>query len=273
YNVIDTRQSYLQKLLKQALKTIGHVREAERSIHFAYEMVALSHRTARELGYQATDEGKPFVEVSGRKGLGVKADDLLDRLVQKAAEEVTRRNPAFSADDVQRTAEVIGVAALRYFMIKFSRTKIIAFDIDEALSFEGESGPYVQYAVVRANNIFNKLRERDGVTEDDIAGSLHTTPTDVLDSGPEADELWDLVLASARLDEVVEQSLRTLELSVLAKHVFSVAQMFNAWYHKYPILNEEQQETRIWRAAAAGYFRRQMTRALELMGAAVPPRM
>ncbi|MPZ16526.1 MAG: arginine--tRNA ligase [Luteitalea sp.] len=273
YNVIDTRQSYLQKLLKQALKTMGHVREAERSIHFAYEMVALSHRTARELGYQASDEGKPFVEVSGRKGRGVKADDLLDRLVQKAAEEVTRRNPGFSAEDVRRTAEVIGVAALRYFMVKFSRTKIITFDIDEALSFEGESGPYVQYAVVRANNIFNKLRDRDGVTEDDIADSIQATPATVLESGSEADELWDLVLASARLDEVVEQALRTLELSVLAKYAFSVAQMFNAWYHKYPILNEEQPERRIWRAAAASYFRRQMTRALELMGAAVPPRM
>lgn len=273
YNVIDTRQSYLQKLLKQALKTMGYVREAERSIHFAYEMVALSHRTARELGYEATDEGKPFVEVSGRKGLGVKADDLLDRLVQKAADEVTRRNPDSSAEDVRRTAEAIGVAALRYFMIKFSRTKIIAFDIDEALSFEGESGPYVQYAVVRANNIFNKLREREGVTERDIVDSLAAAPVTALESGPEADELWDLVLASARLDEVADQSLRTLELSVLAKHAFSVAQMFNAWYHKYPILNEEQQERRVWRAAAASYFRRQMTRALELMGAAVPSRM
>ncbi|MPY86672.1 MAG: arginine--tRNA ligase [Luteitalea sp.] len=273
YNVIDTRQSYLQKLLKQALKAMGHEQQAERSIHFAYEMVALSHRTARELGYQAGDETKPFVEVSGRKGLGVKADDLLDRLIEKAAEEVTRRNPGLASEDTQRIAEVIGVAALRYFMIKFSRTKIIAFDIDDALSFEGESGPYVQYAVVRANNIFNKLRERDGVSEEAIVDALQTIPATALEEGPEADELWDLVLASARLDEVVEQALRTLELSVLAKYVFAVAQMFNAWYHKYQILNEERQEQRVWRAAAASYFRRQMTRALDLMGATVPSRM
>src|SRR5205085_12266815 len=78
YNVIDSRQMYLQALLSQALRTLGHVKEAENSIHFSYEMVALSHATARELGYETERESaaakKPFVEVSGRKGLGVKID-------------------------------------------------------------------------------------------------------------------------------------------------------------------------------------------------------
>ena len=164
FNVIDVRQSYLQKLLKQALAAIGRRDEADRSVHFSYEMVALTHNTARQLGYtlSAEDAARPFVEVSGRKGLGVKADDLLDVLEKKAGEEVAKRNPDLSADETRRIAEAIAVAAVRYFMIRFSRGKVIAFDIDEALNFEGESGPYLQYAVVRANNIFQKLRDREG---------------------------------------------------------------------------------------------------------------
>jgi arginyl-tRNA synthetase len=274
YNVIDTRQTYLQKLLKQALVAIGHPAEAEHSHHFSYEMVALSHRTARELGYESSEEGgRPFVEVSGRKGLGVKADDLLDRLIDKATVEVARRNPEFAAGETRQIAEAIAIAAVRYFMVKFSRGKIIAFDIDEALSFEGESGPYLQYAVVRANNIFHKLRDREGTDERAVLASLPDTPAGVLTEGPEADDLWGLVLEAARLDEVVDQSVRTLELSVLAKYAFGLAQSFNAFYHRYPILNEERVEVRRWRAAVVSYFRMQMTRALDLMGCTVPPRM
>ena len=165
-NVIDTRQSYLQKLLKQALAALGYEEQAGHSVHYSYEMVALSHATARELGYDIDVEAdRPFVEVSGRKGLGVKADDLIDRLTLKAAGEVSKRNPELTPDEVRRIAEAIAIAAVRYFMVKFSRGKVIVFDIDEALSFEGESGPYLQYAVVRANNIFNKLKERDGLDE------------------------------------------------------------------------------------------------------------
>ena len=145
YNVIDTRQSYLQQLLKQALAAIQHPDEAERSVHFSYEMVALSHSTARELGYAVDDEaGRPFVEVSGRKGQGVKADDLIDRVTAAARDEVRSRNPEFTEADADRAATIIATAAVRYFMIKYSRGKVIAFDINEALSFEGESGPYLQ---------------------------------------------------------------------------------------------------------------------------------
>lgn len=274
YNVIDTRQSYLQKLLKQALKTMGYVEESERATHFAYEMVALSHRTARQLGYQADGEDdRPFVEVSGRKGLGVKADDLLDQLVAKAREEVEQRNPDMPADERQRVAEGIAVAAVRYFLIKFSRGKIITFDIEEALAFEGETGPYLQYAVVRANNIFNKLREREGITEADVVGALEELSGRYFASPDEGDDVWDLVLECARLDEVVETAIRTLEPSVLAKFAFGLAQRFNAFYHRYPILGEENREARLWRAAVTVYFKRQLTSALELMGASVPARM
>jgi arginyl-tRNA synthetase len=275
YNVIDVRQSYLQKLLKQALATMGHVEQAGQSIHFSYEMVALSHATARELGYElsADDQKKPFVEVSGRKGQGVKADDLLDLLERKAAQEVARRNPEFAEPEAERIGRMIAVAAVRYFMVKYSRGKVIAFDIEEALSFEGESGPYLQYAAVRANNIFLKLREREGLDEAAVVAALGDTPAGALDGADGDHDLWALVLEASRLDEVVEQVVRSLEFSVLAKWAFGLAQAFNAFYHRAPILNEERPEVRRWRAAGVAYFRAQMTRALDLMGIAVPPRM
>jgi arginyl-tRNA synthetase len=274
-NVIDTRQAYLQKLLKQALAALGFEEQARRSIHYSYEMVALTHSTARELGYESTeDAGKPFVEVSGRKGLGVKADDLLDRLTEKALGEVARRNTELSADEVRRTAEAIAVAAVRYFMVKFSRGKVIAFDIDEALSFEGESGPYLQYAVVRANNIFAKLKDREGLDAVGVLAALPSLAPDAIANGSDdSHELWGLVLEAARLDEVVDQAVRTLELSVVAKYAFALAQQFNGFYHAYPILKEDRSDVRLWRAAAVAYYRQQLTAALDLMGCAIPERM
>jgi arginyl-tRNA synthetase len=278
YNVIDSRQMYLQALLAQALRTLGHAEQAENSIHFSYEMVALSHRTAAELGYTcgAQEADKPFVEVSGRKGLGVKIDDLLDLLIEKASAEVAQRNPEFGSEDIRRTAAQIGVAAIRYFMLKFSRGKLIVFDIEEALNFEGETGPYLQYAVVRANNIFQKLRDRIGVTESDVLASLaDTSPDELLDpaDGPDPHGLWAVVFEASRLDDVVEQVIKSLEVSVLAKYAFGVAQLFNGFYHRYPILNEDREDRRRWRAAGVAYVRAQLTRALDLMGIEVPSRM
>lgn len=277
YNVIDSRQMYLQALLAQALRTLGHPEQAERSIHFSYEMVALSHTTARELGYPSDEESerKPFVEVSGRKGLGVKIDDLLDVLEAKASAEVSRRNAELTPDECRRAASQIAVAAIRYFMLKFSRGKLIVFDMEEALSFEGETGPYLQYAAVRANNIFNRLREREGLSDTDILEGLAGAPSDELHPSvePEAHDLWALVFEASRLDDIVEQTVRGLEFSVLAKYAFGLAQLFNAFYHRYPILNEEDAARRRWRAAGVAYFRAQLTRALDLMGIEVPGRM
>jgi arginyl-tRNA synthetase len=274
YNVIDSRQSYLQQLLKQALATMGFREQAERSTHFSYDMVALSHATAKTLGYDdAESQGKAFVEVSGRKGLGVKADDLLDRLIETAEREVASRNPETSAADRRRTAEIIAVAAVRYFLIKFTRGKVIAFDIDEALSFEGETGPYLQYAAVRAANILAKLEERDGVNAAAVVARLASLPADALGAGDEGDELWGIVLEASRLDEIADVSVRSLELSVLAKYAFGLAQAFNAFYHRQPILKEDREDVRFWRAAAVVYVRSQLTRALELMGCEVPGRM
>jgi arginyl-tRNA synthetase len=193
--------------------------------------------------------------------------------VKKAGEEVTKRNPDLAAEGVRRIAEAIGVAAVRYFMVRFSRGKVIAFDIDEALNFEGESGPYLQYAVVRANNIFQKLRDREAVGEAEFLSPLRDTPTHELTGEAHGHDVWALVLEAARLDEVAEQAVRTLEFSVLAKWAFGLAQMFNAFYHRYPILNEERDDARRWRAAAVSYVRTQLTGALELMGIEIPPRM
>jgi arginyl-tRNA synthetase len=276
YNVIDVRQSYLQKLLKQALRTLGYVQQSEHATHFSYEMVALSPATARALGYVAEgepDDKRGFVDVSGRKGQGVKADDLLDTMISRAEAEVSKRNPEFTATEHHRIAEMIAVAAVRYFMVKYSRTKMIAFDIDEALTFEGESGPYLQYAVVRAQNIFAKLRDRDGLDEAAVFAQLETGPAGELNGEGGSHDLWALMLEASRLDEIVEQVVRTLEFSVLAKYAFGLAQLFNGFYHRYPILNEERREARLWRAAGVAYARAQLTQALDLMGIAVPPRM
>ena len=274
YNVIDTRQSYLQRLLVQALTTMQHPREAERSVHFSYEMVALSRATAQALGYLDADSkaGAPFVEVSGRKGLGVKADDLLDQVTERAEREVAARHVDLDPAERRRIAVMIGTAAVRYFLIKFSRGKVIAFDIDEALSFEGETGPYLQYATVRARKILQKLRDRDGVETTVLLERLTSTPAESLTTEA-GDTLWDLILEASRLDEVTEQAVRTLELSVLAKYAFGLAQRFNGFYHSSPVIAEENEAVHHWRAAGVSYFQSQMTRALELMGCEVPERM
>lgn len=275
-NVIDSRQLYLQALLGQSLRTLGHAEEADHSVHFSYEMVGLSHRTAQDLGYPA-DVGstKPFVEVSGRKGLGVKIDDLLDVLESRARVEVAARNPQASAEECRVTAAQIAVAAIRYFMLKFSRGKLIVFDMEEALSFEGETGPYLQYAAVRAGNILQKLREREALDVAQLRAGLDQLPVDEWARSADADahDLWALVFEASRLDEVVDQTVRALEFSVLAKYAFGLAQLFNAFYHQYPILNEPDLARRQWRAVGVSYVRTQLMTALQLMGIDVPARM
>ena len=276
YNVIDTRQAYLQQLLKQALRAVGRGAEAERSVHVSYEMVALSPATARALGHDLDSQAdRQFVEVSGRRGLGVKADDLLDRLTEAARGEVLARHSDLAADSAEAAAiaAAIATAAIRYFMIKYSRGKLIAFDIDAALSFEGESGPYVQYAAVRAANILRKLYDRDGLNDEALAAALAALPPEPLAATGDGTAVWNLLLEAARLDEIADQSIRALELSVLAKYAFGLAQMFNAFYHRGPVVAEEDESTRLWRAAAVLYCRIQLTRTLALMGCKVPPRM
>jgi arginyl-tRNA synthetase len=276
YNVIDTRQSYLQKVVVQGLRSLKFDVQAAKSVHFSYEMVALSPKSLAELGYAASEEEKErsFLEVSGRKGLGVKADDLLDRLEDKALAEIEKRNPALPVDEKRSIARDIASGALRYFMLKFARNSVIVFDFEEALSFEGETGPYLQYTAVRLNSIFRKLKERDGVAETDIvppAGGRALLPPGL--SEKETADFWDLVVTAASLEQEVLRSVAALEFSHLAKFAFLLCQKFNGYYHKYPVLAEENKEVKAFRLLTIRYTKKQLQCALALMGIPLPERM
>ena len=158
YNVIDSRQSDPQNNVIEALRALGYADQAAHYTHFSYEMVALTPRCAIELGYDVSEEDRKraYIEVSGRKGFGVKADDLLDALIASAQKEVDARHPERGEHERKQIATQISVGALRYFMLKFTKGALIAFDFKDALSFEGETGPYVQYAIVRVSSIFRK---------------------------------------------------------------------------------------------------------------------
>jgi arginyl-tRNA synthetase len=276
YNVIDTRQSYLQKVVVQGLRSLKYEAQAGKSVHFSYEMVALSPRSLDELGYAASAEEKErsFLEVSGRKGLGVKADDLLDRLEDKARAEIEKRNPSLPPDERRTIAREIASGALRYFMLKFARNSVIVFDFEEALSFEGETGPYLQYTAVRLNSIFRKLKERDGLAESDIippadAGAL--LPAGLAEQ--ETADFWDLVLTAGGLEEEVLRSVAALEFSHLAKYAFLLCQKLNGYYHKYPVLAEENKEVKAFRLLTIRTVKDQLYCALGLMGIPPPERM
>jgi arginyl-tRNA synthetase len=269
-NVIDSRQAYLQKVVKEGVRQVAGAKGAEASIHFAYEMVALTPATARALGMEISEEDakRPYVEMSGRKGFGVKADDMLDELERKATEAVLTNAEELDAAEAALIGRQVSVAALRYFMLRFGRNKVIAFDIDEALRFEGDSGPYLQYSTVRVQNIFRKMKERgvdpriDGTAVDDL--TLHQGLTD---------EMWELVKLSAELPGAIRRAVDSLELSIVTQYLLEMAQKFNSFYHKYPIMNEKDPAERQRRAVCAEVFRLTMVRALALLGIPVPERM
>ena len=269
-NVIDSRQSYLQKVVKEGMRQLAGEKAADASIHFYYEMVALTPATAKALGMElpAEDAARPYVEMSGRKGLGVKADDLLDELERKAAEAVKANASDFSDEAANEIGRQVAVAALRYFMLRFGRNKVIAFDFDEALRFEGDSGPYLQYSTVRVQNIFRKMKERgvdpriEGNAVDDLTLNQGLT-----------DEMWELVRLSAELPAAIRRAVDSLELSVITQYLLELAQKFNSFYHKYPILNEKDDAERQRRAVCAEVFRRTMVGAMDLLGIPVPERM
>ena len=274
-NVIDARQSYLQKIVRAGLQALGHRDEAERSIHFAYEMVTLSPATARTLGYLGDSEDESetgpssgkSLEMSGRKGIGVKADDLLDQLETKSREEIAQRNPELSEGDVAERARQIAVAALRFFMAKATTNRLIAFDFDEALSFEGESGPYLQYSLVRDQAIRRKLQAA-GIADEVSAGEVAALPAEAF-----TDDLWDLILEVAQTGELVEKAAESLELSLIARHALGLAQRLNGVYHKHPILQEPDAALRNARLTALRIFRRGLESISEILGVPIPERM
>jgi len=270
YNVIDSRQAYLQDVVSEGLRALGHDKEADHSIHFAYEIVALTPRCAAEMGYELSPEErkKPYVEVSGRKGFGVKADDLLDKLEAATLSEVKQRHADMDSETQQQTAHKIAVGALRFFLLKFTRNATIAFDFKDALSFEGETGPYCQYAVVRIRGIRRKGTEA-GATQAKVAPETVTA----LFSGPEGNGLWELALLAGSLDMAVEAAIKGQEPAFVAKFAFQLAQAFNLFYHHHHILSEADEQKRAFLLRLTELVETQLVRALDLLGIEAPEKM
>jgi arginyl-tRNA synthetase len=274
YNVIDVRQSYLQNVVRQGLLGLGYEEQVKNSIHFHYEVVALSPACAEELGIELSPEDKkrPHIEVSGRKGQGVKADDLLDRLETDARREVEGRNPDLTPMEIEEIAHQIAVGALRYFLLKFTRNAIIAFDFKEALSFDGETGPYLQYSTVRGSNIMKKMAEADpAFSTKSLPAYMTQAKLDVYLG--DADDIWDLVYTASRLDEIASQVVATLEPATLAKYAFTLAQRFNLFYHRYKIITEEDPDRRMFYLGVVELVRHALIKALDMMGMQAPRRM
>ncbi len=272
YNVIDSRQNDPQNQVQEALRAMGFEDAASRYTHFSYAMVAMTPRTAVDLGYVVPEEdlAKPFVEVSGRKGLGVKADDLIDRLITAAKTEVDNRHPELDEPERLAISQQIAIGALRFFMLRFTRNTIIAFDFKEALSFEGETGPYIQYAIVRAANIFRK----SGVPADEALTAIaEIEGLEPILSSEEGTSLWETWLAASRLSTVLDQSIQSAEPAYLAKYAFTLAQQFNNFYHRHHVLTETDPTRRALLLATAAAAHRELIRALGYLGIEAPPVM
>jgi arginyl-tRNA synthetase len=271
YNVIDTRQSYLQDVVVAGLRALGYEKQADQSVHFNYEMVALSPRCCADLGIPLNEEDskKTYVEVSGRKGLGVKADDLIDTLIQKALEEVASHNQERPEAENRAVAMKIAVAALRFFMLKFTRNTVIAFDLQEAVSFVGETGPYVQYQAVRAGRVAKKLEER-GEQLPDFAKEL--TP-EAMARQLEFEDFWQVLLAASKADSALASALGAGEPSHVARYAFQLAQAFSNFYDKYNAINEENREKKVFLLWMMDFFRRQLERTAAVLGIEVPEYM
>jgi len=285
YNVIDTRQSYLQDVVAQGLRGLGHTDAASNSIHFSYEIVALTPRCARELGYELTgyDAKKPYIEVSGRKGLGVKADDLINKLEEATLAEVSKRHPDMLSLEREETAHAIAIGALRFFLLKFTRNTVIAFDFEDALSFEGETGPYCQYAVVRIRGIRRKGTEQisEPTSEQEKLrreGLGALAELESIDAGKflnaqESVAVWELLLQAGSLDHAADAAISAQEPAFVAKYAFQLAQAFNNFYHKHHILSEPDAEKRSFLLGLTEVVERQLIRALSLLGIQAPQRM
>ncbi|MEQ1763761.1 MAG: arginine--tRNA ligase [Pyrinomonadaceae bacterium] len=273
YNVIDSRQSYPQDVVKKGVAAIHPEIGESGSVHLSYEMVALSPAAAEELGFEVSDEDrkKPFIEMSGRKGLGVKADDLITRLEEKALIEVESRHPDSPIKQKKDIAHQIAVGALRYFLLKFTRNTVIVFDFNEALSFEGETGCFVQYSAVRANSIFRKLEDQ-GVAIDAAAINDVDRAKEVFTSEA-GSEIWTMLTFASRLQETVESAASQNEPAILAKYTFSLAKAFNLFYRNHKIISEADPVKRSILIAVADSARRSLTAALDTMGISVPEKM
>jgi arginyl-tRNA synthetase len=271
YNVIDSRQDDPQTQVKEALRALGFVAESEHYTHLNYAFVGLTARTAVDLGYVLSEEdtAKNFIEVSGRKGFGVKADDLIDRMIAAAKTEVDARHPDLSETERAEIADAIGVGALRFFLLRFTRNTVIAFDYQDALAFDGETGPYVQYAVVRAANIFRKA----GVAEDAALAAIADLDLSAMLQGEEGTSVWEVWLTASRLSLVLEQAIAAAEPAMLARYAFALAQQFNNFYHRHHILTETDEARKMLLLATAAVARRELVRVLGWLGMKAPSAM
>ena len=269
YNVIDTRQAYLQDVVAEGVRALGHTKEADNSIHFDYEIVALTPRCAAEMGYEITEEeSKSYVEVSGRKGHGVKADDLITRMLEAAETRVQQKQAEMAREELGKTANALAVGALRFFLLKYTRNTIIAFDFEDALKAEGETGPYCQYAVVRIRGIRRRGAEsaavRPGITDDSLRKFLN---------GAEGADLWELVLLNGSLDYSVDAAIGAQEPAFVAKYAFQLAQSFNNFYHKHHILSEPDEQKRTFLLSLTELVERRLVQSLRLLGIETPEKM
>lgn len=275
YNVIDARQAYPQDVVAEGLRRLGHTEAAKNSIHLSYSFVVLTPRCATEMGYELSPEDakRPFVDMSGRKGFGIKADDLIDKLETAALTEVQQRHPEMSEKEQKRTAHAIAVGALRFFLLKVTRNSIIAFDFKDALSFEGETGPYCQYAVVRIRGIHRKGAGAEAPTHAAKAAKLDADSAGRFLSGADATDLWELLLGAGSLDYSVEAAIATQEPAFVAKYAFQLAQSFNNFYHKHHILSEADEQKRAFLLGLTELVEAQLVRALSLLGIEAPEKM
>jgi arginyl-tRNA synthetase len=270
FNVIDSRQSYLQDVVVAGLRALGYNDQAAKSVHFSYEMVALTPRACIDLNIPISEEDKKkaYVEVSGRKGLGVKADDLIDRLIEAARQVVESHEGNEGRAGNQKVAEQIAIGALRYFMLKYTRNTVIAFDMQEALALVGETGPYVQYAAVRAGRIPTKLAERGEAMPDFSA----LTP-DVFGRYLKDEGLWQAVVSLSKVELAIARAAELGEPAHVAKLAFQLAQGYSAFYEGYKVLAEEDLERRTVLLWINCYFRKQLELALGVLGIEVPEYM
>ncbi len=284
YNVIDSRQTYPQQVVVQGLRALGYGEAADHLKHFAYNVVALTPRCALELGYEIPPEDakRPYIEVSGRKGQGVKADDLLDRLEVSARKEVDERNPDMPEAERAEIAHAVAIGAIRYFLLRFTRNTVIAFDFKDALSFEGETGPYAQYAVVRINGIVRKnFQESAPIDSNDANKAVISSRYEMISpqelsrllADTESEDIWELVVLAASLDSRVELAIHSQEPSVLTRFVFELAQQFNVFYHKHPILKEPDAKKRAFLMLVTALVREQLVTTLGLLGITAPDKM
>jgi len=271
YNVIDSRQSDPQANVIEALRGLGYTDQADHYTHFSYEMVALTPRCAEELGYEVSEEdrARPYIEVSGRKGFGVKADDLIDKLIAATQSEVDSRHPELEAAERGQIAEEIAVGALRYFMLKYTRNTVIAFDFKDALSFEGETGPYMQYAVVRTRSIFRKA----GITAEQALADFARVDASPYLAGEDGDGIWQVWLRAAKTTLLLDQCIATAEPAYLAKHAFQLAQEFSNFYRKHHILTETDPERKKFLLATTAITQRELIRSLAWLGISAPEMM